>query len=99
AIWSNGGLAPNTWTLPTSLSVIHTSSFSGLTAMLGQKELACDTRLIIRWDVVSITANSGVKLEQTKPYRPSGPNIVIPGPFAKCIRRICLIAFGSMTET
>src|SRR4030095_10002905 len=50
AICSNGGLALNTCALPTSFSVIHTSSFSGLTAMLGQKGLVCGTRLIILWE-------------------------------------------------
>src|SRR5262249_62064530 len=46
AFCSNGGWALYTCTLPASFSVVHISSFSGLTAMLGQNGLACSTRLI-----------------------------------------------------
>src|SRR4030095_12692965 len=59
-----GGCALKTCTLPTSFKVIHTSSFSGLMSMLGQKGLACGTRLIIWCVFASITDSSGVKLER-----------------------------------
>src|SRR5206468_10968661 len=64
---------PISCTLPVSFKVIHTSSLSGLTAILGQNGLTCGDRLTILCDARSMTASSGVKLEQTKAYLPSGP--------------------------
>ena len=47
--------------------------------MLGENGLTCGIRLMILCDATSITASSGVKLEHTNAYLPSGPNMVIPG--------------------
>src|SRR6185369_6465808 len=99
AFCSNGGFALKTWVLPTSLSVIQTSSFSGVTAIFGQNGLACGNLLMTSCEATSITASSGVKLEQTKPYFPSEPNTVIPGPFANWMRRVSFIVAGSTIET
>src|SRR5437870_10541536 len=99
AFCSNGGFALNTCTLPTSFNVIQTSSFSGVTAMFGENGLTCGNRLTILCDATSTTASSGVKLEHTKAYLPSGPNMVIPGLLASLIRCVSLICAGSITDT
>jgi hypothetical protein len=70
-----------------------------LTAMFGQNGLACVSRVRPLWDWTSTTASSAVKLAHTKPYVPSGENIVIPGPFASGTRRVSLAATGSITDT
>src|SRR4029077_11685883 len=95
----NGGFASNTCTFPTSLNVIQTSSSSGVTTMFGENGLTCGNRLTILCDATSMTASSGVKLEHTNAYLPSGPNMVIPGPFANSMRRVSFIRAGSITET
>ena len=67
--------------------------------MLGENGLTCGNRLMTLCDATSMTASSGVKLEHTKAYLPSGPNIVMPGPLASSIRRISFIRAGSITDT
>jgi hypothetical protein len=44
---ANGGFALNTCTFPASFSVIHTSSFSGVTAILGENGVACGSLFTI----------------------------------------------------
>src|SRR6266571_4225605 len=83
---SNGGWAEKTIVLPTSFKVNHTCSPSGEAAMLGQNGETCFTPPTISWVLVLTTTVSGVKLEQTYPYVPSGEKIVMPGPFGTWMR-------------
>jgi hypothetical protein len=83
---SNGGSARNTCVLPVSFSVNHTCLPSGVAAMFGENGEACLTVATIWWVFTSITFVSGVKLEQTNPYFPSGRKIVMPGPFPTGMR-------------
>ena len=46
---------------------------------------------------VAITTVSGVKLEQTYPYLPSGEKIVMPGPFGTVMRLFSLKVMPSRT--
>src|SRR6185369_5635919 len=61
----NGGLALNTRVLPMPLSVNHTCSPSGVTAMFGQNGLSCFTRATMAWSATDTTTVSGLKDEQT----------------------------------
>src|SRR5215472_11203511 len=49
--------------------------------MSGQNGLSCLTCPMILCPAVAMTTVSGLKLEQTYPYLPSGEKIVMPGPF------------------
>src|SRR6201987_4253351 len=49
--------------------------------MSGQNGLSCLTCPMISCPAVVMTTVSGLKLEQTYPYLPSGEKIVMPGPF------------------
>src|SRR5258706_11465752 len=85
-ITPNGGLAAKIITFPTSFKVNQTCSPSGEAAILGQNGETCFTRPTISWVFVLTTTVSGVKLEQTYPYAPSGEKIVIPGPLGTWMR-------------
>ena len=62
---AKGGAASITCVLPLSFSVNQTCLPSALTARLGENGLACGTRATTSWVAVSITHNSGVKLDGT----------------------------------
>src|SRR5262245_493676 len=94
---SNGGCALNTMVLPTSLSVNQTCFPSGVAAMSGQNGLSCFTCPTTLYSAVATTTVSGLKLEQTYPYFPSGEKIVIPGPFGTVMRVFSLKAWPSRT--
>src|SRR5262245_14519121 len=94
---ANGGRALNPLVLPTSLSVSQTCLPSGLAAMSGQNGLSCFTCPTILCSAVAMTTVSGLKLEQTYPYFPSGENIVIPGPFGTVMRVLSLKVWPSRT--
>src|SRR5262249_22302570 len=81
ALTSKGGSARNTCVLPISFKVSHTCLLSGDAAMFGEKGDAWATVAITLCVFTSTTFVSGIKLEQTNPYLPSGRKIVIPGPF------------------
>src|SRR6516162_6004945 len=64
----------------------------------------CDVRaertFLFHWptilcSAVAMTTVSGLKLEQTYPYFPSGENIVIPGPFGTVMRVLSLKVWPS----
>src|SRR5262245_29810100 len=93
----NGGRALNTIVLPTSLSVSQTWLPSGVAAMSGQNGLSCLTCPMILCPAVAMTTVSGLKLEQTYPYLPSGEKIVMPGPFGTVIRVFSLKVLPSRT--
>src|SRR5262249_16928671 len=94
---SNGGRALNSMVLPTSLSVNQTCFPSGVAAMSGQNGLSCFTCPTILCSAVATTTVSGLKLEQTYPYFPSGEKIVIPGPFGTVMRVLSLNVWPSRT--
>src|SRR5258707_12343397 len=77
---SNGGSARNTSVLPVSFRVNHTCLQSGDAAMFGENGEACLTVATTWWVFTSTNFVSGIKLEQTNPYFPSGRKIVMPGP-------------------
>src|SRR6185369_6312285 len=77
---AKGGWASMTTVAPISFSVYQTCFPSGVAAMFGQKGLGCGTLATWVWLATSNTTSSAVKDEQTKPERPSGEQIVMPGP-------------------
>src|SRR5713101_6669072 len=83
---SNGGCALNTIVLPTSLSVSQTCLPLGVAAISGQNGLSCVTYPTTLCPAVAMTTVSGLKLEHTYPYWPSGEKIVMPGPFGTVTR-------------
>src|SRR5262249_54919632 len=96
---ANGGRAWNTITLPTSFSVSQTWSPSGVAAMFGQNGDSCFTLPTILRSATEVTGVSGVRLEHTYAYLPSGEKIVMPGPLASLTRAFSENFAASSTET
>ena len=94
-----GGFASKTITLPTSFRVSQTWSPSGAAAMLGQNGDSCFTLPTTLCVATETTAVSGLKLEQTYPYFPSGEKMVMPGPLARWMRLFSAHVLPSSTAT
>ncbi len=67
--------------------------------MFGQNGDSCFTLPTTLWVATETMAVSGVKLEQTKPYLPSGEKMVMPGPFASLMRLFSEKVLPSSTAT
>ena len=96
---AKGGAASITCVLPLSLRVNHTCLPSALTARLGENGLACGTRATTSCEAVSITHNSGVKLDGTNAYLPSGRKRIMAGPELVLMRAVSsrVSAFSTAT--